>query len=127
MSFGCAYESAYREYATAQATMATAAGPLVTLHPDGRLASLGNPMIPMAMMQMKAPKSEWESLVEWMKFATPFAAIWGIVGSIGGGGTTTNVNGQGNYTGNAMGNQGLMGSPTTTTTTVTEVVQPVVE
>ena len=122
---GCAYQEAYREYAVAQSSMASAAGPLVRIDPtSGRVTEIGNPLLPMAMMQMKAPKSEVESIVEWMKMATPFAAIWGIVGSIGGGGTTTNVSGQGNYTGNSMGSQGLMGSPTTTTTTVTEFAPP---
>jgi hypothetical protein len=123
---GCAYEKAYISYAESQATMAKAAGPLFkqSLTPDGRVASfeVGNPLTAMAMMQMKAPKSEWESLVEWMKMATPFAAIWGIVGSIGGGThNSTSVSGTGNFVGNQAGNQSQWASPTTTTTT-TEVV-----
>lgn len=127
MASGCTYKEAYVKYAEAQATMAQAAGPLVTLHPNGTLASLGNPMVPMAMMQMKPPKSEAEAFFDWLKMATPFAAMWGLAGTITSGshGTTTNVSGTGNYTGNAMGNQGLMGSPTTTT--VTEFAPPVVE
>lgn len=121
---GCSYEQAYIKYAESQASMAASAGPLFkqSLTPDGKVASfeVGNPMVPMAMMQMKPPKSEWESLTEWLKMATPFAAIWGIVGSIGGGtSNSTNVSGSGNLVGNQAGNQSQWASPTTTTTTTT--------
>jgi hypothetical protein len=123
---GCAYEQAYIKYAEAQAKMAASSGPMFkqTLTPDGKVSSfeVGNPLVSMAMMQMKAPKSEWESITEWMKMATPFAAIWGIVGSIGGGtSSSTNVSGSGNLVGNQAGNQSQWASPTTTTTTTTMV------
>ena len=132
---GCAHVETYGHYATAQSTMATAAGPTVTFHPNGQLASVGNPMIAMAMMQMKAPKDAWESFFDFLKFATPFAAIWGVAGAITSGthGNTTNVTGSGNLTGNYAGPAGgasSWASPvTTTTTTLTEstVTLPVAE
>ena len=116
---GCAYEQAYQSYATAQASMAASSGALVKMTPDGKVTEIGNPMIAMAMMNMKEPKDGWTQFFDFLKFATPFAAIWGVAGAITSGshGATTNVSGQGNYTGNTMGSKGLMGSPTTTTTT----------
>ena len=124
---GCAYEKSYLQYAAAQSSMASSAGPTVTFHPNGQLASVGNPMIAMAMMQMKAPKDAWEALFDFLKFATPFAAIWGVAGAITSGhhGTTTNVSGEGNLVGNTAGPAGgasSWASPVTTTTTTTEVV-----
>jgi hypothetical protein len=128
--FGCAYEQAYVKYAQSQAEMARAAGPIVTFHPDGKLASVGNPMVAMAMMNMKEPKDGWTSFFDWLKFATPFAAIWGLGASLAnsGHGNTTNVSGSGNLTGNAAGPAGgasSWASPVTTTTTTTEMVGPV--
>lgn len=122
---GCAYEQAYIQYANAQAAMAQASGPLFkqTLTPDGKVASfeVGNPMVPMAMMQMKQPKSEWESFFDFLKFATPFAAIWGVAGALSNSnhGNTTNVSGNSNAVGNTAGQSGLFASPVTTTTTTT--------
>ena len=119
MSFGCSYQENYRAYAVAQSSMSMAQGPLVELYPDGKLKSIGNPMTAMAQMQMQAPKSETDAFFSWLTAATPFGAIFGIVGAMTNGlrGNTTNVNGQGNYTGNVGGNSAQMGSPTTTTTT----------
>lgn len=120
---GCAYNEAYGTYAKAQSDMATAAGPTVSFHPNGQLASVGNPMVAMAMMNMKAPKDGWESFFDFLKFATPFAAIYGIVGAMStnlGGGTTTNVSGNSNLVGNTAGSAGgtsSWASPVTTTTT----------
>ena len=123
LPIGCSYQENYRAYAVAQSSMSMAQGPLVELYPDGKLKSIGNPMTAMAQMQMAAPKSETEAFFSWLTAATPFGAIFGIVGAMTNGlrGNTTNVNGQGNYTGNVGGNSAQMGSPTTTTTTtVTE-------
>lgn len=127
MSFGCAYNEAYGTYAKAQSDMATAAGPTVTFHPNGQLASVGNPMISMAMMQMKAPKDGWEAFFDFLKFATPFAAIYGVVGAMStnlGAGNTTNVQGNSNLVGNTAGSAGTASSwasPVTTTTTETAI------
>ena len=124
---GCAYESAYREYSLAQSSMAASAGPLVSFHPDGKLAVVGNPMIPMAMMNMKEPKDGWTQFFDWLKFATPFAAIYGVVGAISSNlnpGNTTNVTGNSNLTGNTAGTAGgasSWASPVTTTTTTTSI------
>jgi hypothetical protein len=120
---GCAYDKAYQSYATAQSNMAVASSALVKLGPDGKVTEIGNPMVGLAMIQMQAPKDGWTQFFDFLKFATPFAAIYGVVGAMTAGvhGNNTNVSGQGNYTGNTMGSTGLMGSPTTTTTTtVTE-------
>jgi hypothetical protein len=121
LTSGCAYESTYREYAMSQAKMAAMTGPLIELYEDGRLKSVGNPLVPVAMMQMRAPVSEAETFFNWLKMATPFGAIWGIVGAMSSGlhGDTTNVSGTGNLTGNTSGNQGTWASPPTTTTTTT--------
>ena len=119
LMLGCSYQENYRAYAVAQSSMSMAQGPLVELYPDGKLKSIGNPMTAMAQMQMQAPKSETDAFFSWLTAATPFGAIFGIVGAMTNGlrGNTTNVNGQGNYTGNVGGNSAQMGSPTTTTTT----------
>ena len=122
MASGCAYESTYREYAMSQAKMAAMTGPLIELHENGTLKSVGNPLVPVAMMQMRAPVSEAETFFNWLKMATPFGAIWGIVGAMGSNGSsgpTTNVSGTGNYTGNQVGGAGTFGSPPTTITTTT--------
>lgn len=118
---GCAYEQAYTQYSLAQSMMAQAAGPMVEFHPDGKLKSVGNPMIAMAMMNMKEPKDGWTQFFDWLKVATPFAAIYGIVGAMSSSthGNTTNVSGGGNYVGNTAGNQAQWASPTTTTITET--------
>ena len=133
MTTSCAYDQAYLQYAKAQTDMATAAGPTVTFHPNGQLASVGNPMIAMAMMNMKEPKDGWSQFFDFLKFATPFAAIWGVAGAITSGthGNTTNVSGTGNLTGNSAGPAGgasSWASPvTTTTTTNTTTFAPTVE
>jgi len=116
---GCAYENSYKAYAVAQTSMAMAQGPLIEFHENGQLKSVSNPMTAMAQMQMKPPSSEADAFFSWLTAATPFGAIFGIVGAMTNGlrGSTTNVNGQGNYTGNVGGNSAQMGSPTTTTTT----------
>ena len=123
LMLGCSYQENYRAYAVAQSSMSMAQGPLIEFHENGQLKSVSNPMTAMAQMQMQAPKSETDAFFSWLTAATPFGAIFGIVGAMTNGlrGNTTNVNGQGNYTGNIGGNQAQMGSPTTTTTTtVTE-------
>ena len=119
---GCAYTETYREYALAQSKMSAMSGPLVEFHENGTVKSIGNPMLQMAMISMKPPKDAWESFFDFLKTVGPFGVMWGIVGSMTSGirGDVTNVNGQGNYTGNTSGNQTQMGSPTTTTTTITE-------
>ena len=129
MIIGCSYQENYRAYAVAQSSMAMAQGPLVELYPDGKIKSIGNPMTAMAQMQMKPPTSEADSFFSWLTSATPFGAIFGIVGAMTNGlrGNTTNVNGQGNYTGNTSGNQAQMGSPTTTTTTTTTISEEIVK
>lgn len=118
---GCAYQEAYKQYAVAQSQIATAAGPLVTFHPTGQVASIGNPMTAMAMMNMKAPRSEWEVFMDTIRAAVPFAAIWGTAmggfdaaKSIGQG---TTITGDGNFMGNTAGNSSpsQWASPTTTT------------
>ena len=120
---GCSYKEAYGTYARAQADIAAAAGPVVSFHENGQLASVGNPMIAMAMMNMKAPKDGWESFFDFLKFATPFAAIYGVVGALStnlGSGQTTNVQGNSNFVGNTAGPAGgasSWASPVTTTTT----------
>ena len=115
----CSYAENYKAYSIAQTSMAMAQGPLIEFHENGQLKSVSNPMTAMAQMQMQAPKSETDAFFSWLTAATPFGAIFGIVGAMTNGlrGNTTNVNGQGNYTGNVGGNQAQMGSPTTTTTT----------
>ena len=120
MSFvGCAYEQAYTQYSLSQAAIAQASGPIVTFHPNGQLASVGNPMIPLIGMQMRGPKSDWDGFWDVLKTAVPFGAIWGIVGamSTANHGTTTNVSGTGNFTGNTAGGTSQWASPVTTTTT----------
>jgi hypothetical protein len=122
---GCAYQEAYRQYAVSQAEMANAAGPIVSFHQNGALASVGNPMIAMAMMQMKEPKDGWTQFFDWLKFATPFGAMYGIVGAMANAaqGHTTNVTGNSNLTGNTAGPSGAASSwaSPVTTTTVTEI------
>jgi len=123
---GCAYNEAYGTYAKAQSEMAVAAGPTVTFHPNGQLASVGNPMVAMAMMNMKEPKDGWTSFFDWLKFATPFGALWGVAGAIASAshGPTTNVQGNSNLVGNTAGAAGTSSSwasPVTTTTTSTEL------
>jgi hypothetical protein len=119
LSLGCSYQENYRAYAVAQSSMAMAQGPLIEFHENGTLKSIGNPMMQMAQISMKPPTSESDAFFSWLTAATPFGAIFGLVGAMTNGlrGSTTNVNGQGNYTGNTSGNQTQMGSPTTTTTT----------
>ena len=126
---GCMYDKAYRDYAVAQSAIAQAAGPLVTFHPDGKLASVGNPMTAMAMMNMKEPKDGWTQFFHWLEMATPFGAIWGIVGSLANfnKGNSTNVSGTGNYTGNTTSGGAVFGSPPTTTTTTTTTTSVPVE
>ena len=117
---GCAYENAYRAYAVAQSTMATASGPLVEFDDNGKIKSIGNPMLAMAMVQMKPPKSEAAEFFDWLKLATPFGAIWGIVGamSTANRGATTTVSGEGNFVGNtASGGTSWASPPTTNNTT----------
>jgi hypothetical protein len=127
LTTGCAYDSAYRDYSLAQANMAQAVGPIVSFHPDGKLASVGNPMLAMAMMNMKEPKDGWTQFFEFLKFATPFAAIYGIVGAMSanlGSGSTTNVSGGGNFVGNTTGSNATWASPPITTTTTTNAMLP---
>jgi hypothetical protein len=102
---GCAYDRAYMYYSNAQADIAKASGPMITFHENGGIKEIGNPMLAMAMMQMKSPKSEAAEFFDWLKMATPFGAIWGIVGamSTANHGATTNVSGSGNVTGNSTG------------------------
>ena len=116
---GCSYESTYRDYTLAQSKVAMMSGPLIELYEDGKIKSIGNPMVALVGLQMKPPKDAWEYLFDFLKAVGPFGVMWGIVGSMASGihGAVTNVNGQGNYTGNTSGNQAQMGSPTTTTTT----------
>lgn len=121
---GCAYNESYGRYAEAQSNMATAAGPIVSFHENGALASVGNPMVAMAMMNMKPPRDGWESFFDFLKFATPFAAMYGLAGALstnlGAGGSTTNITGNSNLTGNTAGAAGAASSwasPVTTTTT----------
>jgi len=99
--------------------MATASGPLVEFDDNGKIKSIGNPMLAMAMINMKPPKSEAAEFFDWLKVATPFGAIWGIVGamSTANHGATTNVSGGGNFVGNTTGNSATWASPPTTTTT----------
>lgn len=127
----CAYESAYREYAVAQSNIAQAAGPIVSFHTNGQLASVGNPMIAMAMMNMKEPKDGWTQFFDWLKLATPFAAIYGIVGAMSNvsQGSTTNVQGNSNLVGNTAGPAGGASSwaSPVTTTTITETTVTGVE
>lgn len=119
---GCAYQETYRQYAASQAAMAASAGPLVTFHPNGQLASLGNPMIPVAMMQMRAPKHEVEMFTSMLSSSFPwaFGALMGnwAMQAVQGANQPMNISGDGNYIGNASGNQSpnQLGSPTTTTT-----------
>jgi hypothetical protein len=116
---GCSYETTYRDYALAQGKVAMMSGPLIELYEDGKIKSIGNPMVALVGLQMKPPKDAWEYLFDFLKTVGPFGVMWGIVGSMASGihGNQTNVSGQGNYTGNTSGNQTQMGSPTTTTTT----------
>ena len=121
---GCAYEQAYQSYATAQSNMAAASGALIRMTPDGKVTEIGNPMIAMAMIQMQAPKDGWTQFFDFLKFATPFAAIWGVAGALSSGvkGNTTNVSGNSNLVGNTAGPAGgasSWASPVTTTTTTT--------
>jgi hypothetical protein len=118
-ALGCSYAENYKAYSVAQASMAMAQGPLIEFHENGALKSIGNPMMQMAQISMKPPTSEADAFFSWLTAATPFGAIFGLVGAMTNGlrGNTTNINGQGNYTGNTSGNQTQMGSPTTTTTT----------
>jgi hypothetical protein len=117
----CTYSENYKAYSVAQASMAMAQGPLIEFYENGTVKSIGNPMMQMAQISMKPPTSEADAFFSWLTAATPFGAIFGLVGAMTNGlrGNTTNVNGQGNYTGNTSGNQAQMGSPTTTTTTTT--------
>lgn len=122
MSVGCSYDKAYQTYSAAQSDIAKAAGPIVEFHPDGKLKAVGNPMVAMMGMQMKAPKDAWEYLFDFLKFATPFAAIYGVVGAMStnlGSGSTTNVSGEGNFVGNTASGPASWASPITTTTTTT--------
>ena len=120
---GCAYENAYRAYAVAQSTMATASGPLVEFDCNGKIKSIGNPMLAMAMVQMKPPKSEAAEFFDWLKLATPFGAIWGIVGamSTANRGATTTVSGSDNFVGNTTGSNANWASPPTTNNTTNNV------
>lgn len=121
MTLGCTYAENYRAYAVAQSSMAAASGPLVEFGCDGKIKSIGNPMMAYAMLSMKPPKDAWEYAFDALKIIAPFGFIWGIVGSMANmnQGTTTNVSGSGNYTGNTGGSGSLWNSPTTTTTTTT--------
>jgi len=122
LCMGCAYEKAYMQYADSQAKMAQAAGPLITFHPSGQVASIGNPMVAMAMMNMKAPKHEVEMFTSMLSSAFPwaFGALMGnwAMQAVQGANQPMNVSGDGNYIGNASGNQSpnQLGSPVTTTT-----------
>jgi hypothetical protein len=120
---GCAYEQAYGAYAKSMSDMAASSGALIKLGPDGRVIEVGNPMVGVAMMQMQAPKDGWTQFFDFLKFATPFAAIWGVAGALSSNipqGSTTNVTGNSNLTGNTAGPAGgasSWASPVTTTTT----------
>lgn len=122
MLSGCAYQEAYRQYSTSQAEMAKAAGPLVSFHPNGAVASIGNPMIAMAMMQMKAPKHEVEMFTSMVGNLAPWAfGAWissTAMSAVAGAKQGMNISGDSNYIGNASGNQSpnQLGSPVTTTT-----------
>ena len=123
---GCAYEKAYQAYATAQSNMAASSGALVKMTPDGKVTEIGNPMLAMAMISMKPPQSEVAEFFEWLKVATPFGALWGIVGAMSNGikGNTTTVSGNSNLVGNTAGPAGAASSwasPVTTTTTETSI------
>ena len=120
MTTGCAYEKAYQSYTNAQAEIAKNSGPLIELHTNGQLKSVGNPMLAMMGMQMKAPRSDWDGFWDVLKVAIPLGAIWGIVGTMStnlGSGSTTNVSGGGNFVGNTAGDNASWASPVTTTTT----------
>jgi hypothetical protein len=128
---GCSYEKNYREYALSQASIAASAGPLVKIGPNGMVTEIGNPMIPLIAMQQKPPKSELDSVFDFLTAIGPFGAIWGIVGSMANSirGNTTNVTGNSNLTGNTAGSAGgasSWASPVTTTTTTT-VIETITE
>jgi len=116
---GCAtYESAYSSYSVAQSMIAQSSGPIVTFHPNGQLASVGNPMIPLIGMQMAKPKSDWDGFWDVLKVAVPFAAIgWGIssLANVNHGNTSNTTVGGANNT--SSGGSILSSPPTTTTTT----------
>jgi hypothetical protein len=118
---GCAYEANYRAYADAQAKMALYGGPLLELYPDGKLKSLGNPSTALAMALMKPPSSEADSMFHFLNSIAPFAAMWGIVGTMANmkSGSTTNVSGANNLVGNTSSGGSILSSPPTTTTTTT--------
>ena len=126
MTTNCAYDVAYRDYATAQANIAASAGPLVTFHPGGGVAAIGNPMVAMAMMNMKEPKDGWTQFFHWLEMATPFGAMFGIVGALANmsKGNTTTVSGGGNFVGNTTGNSATWASPPTTNTTTNTTTNP---
>ena len=79
---GCAYQENYRAYAVAQSSMAMAQGPLIEFHENGTVKSIGNPMMQMAQISMKPPTSEADAFFSWLTAATPFGAIFGIVGAM---------------------------------------------
>jgi hypothetical protein len=121
----CSYKDAYVAYATSQATMAANAGPLFKqkLTPDGKVDSfeVGNPMIPMAMLSMKPPKSEWESFTDMIKGLAPWAfGAWAIDGmkavATSVSGHNTSVAGDSNLTGVQAGSSSPISSPVITTT-----------
>ena len=118
---GCAtYESSYAAYSVAQSMIAQSSGPIVTFHPNGQLASVGNPMVPLIGMQMAKPRSDWDGFWDVLKTAVPYGAIFGIVGamSTANHGATTTVSGEGNFVGNtASGGTSWASPPTTNNTT----------
>ena len=122
MSVGCSYDAAYSSYSLTQSMIAQSAGPIVEFHENGQLKAVGNPMVALMGMQMKPPKDAWEYLFDFLKFATPFAAIYGVVGAMSTNlnpGNSTNVTGEGNFVGNTASGPASWASPVTTTTTTT--------